>query len=525
MARKMQETMHGAGESQIRMNSLTGSAVRQAITLGAQWLSVSSYIQMAAQYLQEYNAIAEKGNRTQISVGAAQSRYVNNLSSSSSDQIRDSIKQIEEGRVRTGFPSIEHAYEAATAAASATGGNPVLSAQATEIAMGITKHNPTSASGVAGAVGSIADATGLNGQQAAGLMMSIGGQSRLESLESQSKNIPQIVTSNLSRIPEDQRLEAIKQKGAAYATISKLGNDKTGDASTTAFIALENALNDMFTKGVDVSAPGGFKYKYKPKVDPKLIGDRLNALAADPKAAKIFEDTFQFEKRFESPIHDLVTGNAAKLFADNKSKIRIDEELYKEKVAQQNTLTPQMQLSSLQAGASGNLQDFELSQTNRAARAQADQITLEAMAQTRSMAPSLKIPYLGAGADRAKDFLSGVLPDEQVPAHGIARIEERQKKIRQHWWGSWMEDSIESAVPLPGIGRGLRGSDRKFEDLSPEEKKQYQFLEDQKQELKRIADFMAENNRQLREMNDRGKQKQPQIAPAMQGQREAHQER
>lgn len=510
---KMSNALHGSlargAAGQGRMNGLVSAGIDKAAALAAQWASVGTAISLASQELETYHRLNKEALDTNVSVGDSQAMLVKNLATSTTDEKSGFMERIAKMQRETKFQSLPHMYRAAAEGASASAGNIPATEDALRASLSLTRDNPQDLEVLVGAALDIQKASGQkDAKKNLGFLMQVGTESRVAGLRNTAMNVAPAVSVAAKTVTSDQK-QATIDAGALFASLSNEGVDPTGEVTRNAVQVITGELRSFFKEGVKVNLPGRNRpVTIKPKEDPNTIEGRIRVLQEDPRLRQAFMDSAKFgRERFRIPFEQLVNkGQTAGAFDQARRNLTFDDSTYNQLSKELEGITPSMVLSNAQKKGAGSTQSYEVSQELEAQRSLARENTLKILEKTTGHSNS-RMPWLvrTAGPRWGFNALEGIAgavgasPEDM----GIAALKTRQKEITAGS-SSWASRFV------PGPARGLvepllRGRDKTREELTPEQRRAYDSLQEQ-------TDILRELRDQMKEMNGRDKQNRPSAA-------------
>lgn len=510
LASKIDQGMKKGGDGQARMNSLVDQGIDKAAGLALQWASIATAIRLASQELETYHRLNKEALDTNVSVGDAQAEFIKNTASSSSAEKRASMERIAQLQRETKFQNLPQMYLAAAEGASASGGNIPATESALRAAIPLARHRPEDLKTLVGGALDLQKASGItDAKKNLSFLAQVGEQSRVEGLRNTALSVAPAVSTAAKTVTSDQR-QATIDAGAFFAALSNEGVDPTGETTRNAVQVISGELRSFFQQGVKVNVPGRSRpLLIKPKEDPNTIEGRIRVLQEDPRLRKAFMESANFgRERFRIPFEQLVNkGQTATAFDQARRKLSFDDKAYTQMVQELEGLTPQIALSNAQKKSQGASQSLEVAQQLEAQRAVSRENTLKALEKTTGYSNS-RMPWLTRTAGPRWGFNAlEMLPGADPESVGIGALKTRQKEIVQGN-SSWLM----RMTPLPKSVKSLldpltRGRDKTRDELSDEQRRDYDSLQEQIVLLRELRD-------QMKEMNSRDKQNRPSSAPA-----------
>lgn len=509
LARKISEAGIASDKATKSSSFGANSAVREVAGLASTWLTVTAALNSATQAQQEFNRNNAQSGAKQITVGDSQAQIIKNSAGASSADRKKFIADVQQLAKDINFQDLESFNLAAASGLSASGGNMPAVLNALRAAGRITRDKPSELPIITGTLLDIGKFTGnTSAEENLGFVTDFASKARITNLEKAGKALAPAVA-NFTASTKGDKQAAADQASAMVAAFSSAVGDVEGTTSSQAATKFNAEIQKYFTEGVKVTMPG---YPHavlrKPKNDPGTPEGRLQYLQQNQQDKKMFWDNAELgEVKFRSVIRDFLDSGANyQAYKQNLANQQPRGDMVRQMNSDLKTLTPQQSLSDLAKQAQANTETLENSTTSKGLRAQASQIFTEGLSKTRQysygrfglgyMSESMIENYMGA---------PGIYGDEEYANAAASYLGERQQALL------YKQRSL--------LGGKVWGDVQRTPDqLSQEERANYDYLGGQKALLETIA-------QQLKEMNDRQKQVQPQVAPAMQRQREAHQER
>lgn len=235
----IRESGREADEASVGLGNLTKGFAALAGGVTAFGL-LREAVQLYRQELENAAEAQRAAFETQVTIASAERSLKLNLPGADDAQVQralDAARQIAEDN----SVPIAQATQALASALSARGGNLDEAIEVTNLAAQIRPDQPEAIAKIAGAIGDVGDAAGLDDPTAAlGFLLTVGGQSRVADFNQQATNIPAAIAGIVGQdfSPSDA--------GALFAALSVGAKDLTGDSTRTASIQLAEQINTFF---------------------------------------------------------------------------------------------------------------------------------------------------------------------------------------------------------------------------------------------------------------------------------------
>ncbi len=132
-------------------------------------------------------------------------------------------------------------------------------------------------------------------------------------------DLPSLVTSSLPAVAASVATGDTSEQGfELFAALSKLATDKTGKSTSTAQISLATQLRDFVPTDTSKDARGEFTVPGEQIAGFEAAGstsERIAALQQSPELRRSFLAASSFEKRFQIPIEQILSGDQAAVAA------------------------------------------------------------------------------------------------------------------------------------------------------------------------------------------------------------------
>jgi hypothetical protein len=252
--------------------------------------------------------IQRQAASAQMSVAQSRQALIRNLVGTPRDETQKILQRARQMSAQTAVPE-RFVNQALASAVSAGGGDVDAAFSAVRAAAQFMPLEPESLGGFAG---SLLDLSGVTGSKNArtnlGLLLAVGGLSRVTDPQAQAMNIPR------SLIGQTSLGATTREAAALFSALTVGAGDITGARSGTAAIGLVEQLRHFQPRGRDArEAFAGM-----------TAGERIQYLQANPAEAQRFLDSATFEKIAQGPIEGLfldMQSKTAQKFAENLKAI------------------------------------------------------------------------------------------------------------------------------------------------------------------------------------------------------------
>lgn len=483
-----------------------------------QWVSLQGAIQLVSMELDDVAQKRERAMNAGVKTGSSQADIIRNLTGVTSETKAAFVKDTQAAFAASRFADLDEFNRAAASGLSASAGDREGTLNALRASAQLTRDKPQDLALLVGAALDIQKASGnKSAEENLGFLLQTGGQARQVDLRSQAVNIPSALISASNTVKGD-RQQATREGAALFAALGSQAGDVRGESTRTAVQSFTVQLRDFFEKGVEKTVRG-HKFHVKPGEDPGTIEGRIAALQKDDKLRAQFLDKASFERQFQVPVEQLLNRGATdKQFRSSLSQIRFGREEFDQQVRDLQGLTAATSLATSDAATKGRTQLNQVLSTHEGRAGQAAKIVADTLAETRehSSSPFLTktaVDYLSQKAAGADDFFSGRNSIET----SIETLEHRRANILRRG-------------TLLG-GKDWMASSRSVNELSPAERRDVSYVDDQLTILRQLLEedkassrAMEEQTQVLREVRDELKQRQPGGANAARAERGRHRE-
>lgn len=511
LVRKVEEVKRLSEESANRSGSALSGQLRVVTDLVTQWASLTTWIQAANDAHRIFEETNAKASNAQISVADSQAQVIKNLAPQTTAEKIEFIAGIEKVQKDTKFPSLVNMNLAAAEGLSASGGDMKGVLDALSTAAPLAKDKPEELRVLMGAALDLKKASHVDSaKDNLGFLMQMGTESRIVSMRDTALNAAPAVSVAAATVTSDRK-QATIDAGALFAALSNEAVDPTGETTRNAVTVITGELRSFFEKGVKTTIPGSsLPMVIKPKEDPNTIEGRIRVLQDNERLAKVFLENANFgRERFRIPFEQLLNrGQTDDQFQRARGNLSFDGRTVDQMTKELSNLTPQLELANAAREAIGSQEVQAANNSQGAIRDQIKTVRDEALDRTEKYAPG--ILGLGHLEQRTLRMWSSDFLHRDNRDYGQVAINEL-KSNRD--WLLYKNRSLLGEVPF-----GEKKRD--YGELSQAERNDYDYLTKQ---IEILNGLMAQQLRLMEQ--DAAKQRQPGIAPAMQGQREAHQER
>ncbi len=335
-----------AEESTSRSNAIIRQGVRALKDYALGYIGVQQGINLVNRELQAQLKFQQEIRDANINVAGSQAQIIKNLSGASTTQKREVNDAIERIQAETSFPELAQLNLAGASGLSASSGNVPATLDALRASARLSRDSPDEIGTFVGGALDIQKASGVDdARKNLGFLLSVGGQARIESPQLQAKNIAPAVGSIVGTVDGD-RIQASREAGALFAALTTAAVDTTGEPTRTASTGLAVQLREFFAENGN---------------DPGTIAGRIDALQGDAKLRQAFLDDASFEKRFQIPIEQLLSGGAtARSFDQALNEIKFDAQQFEQVATELSTLTDELRSRSDSDALKSNTEQFRI---------------------------------------------------------------------------------------------------------------------------------------------------------------------
>ena len=403
--RKLAATAEKSGGSQEKQNRLIASSGKKAIGsikgMALQYIGVLQALALVNSELQRKRDLDEKSRTTAERIGIAQTSIADNLPADATPADLQRIDaRIQKIRATAKLKSAVPVFESVAKLISATG-DIEGSLRMAEAAAPKFRLRPEEMAEFANTAGSVKVATGLTEMQTLGFLETVMSQVRATKV-SELKNLTPALAAGALAQQGVSKTEAAKATAAVFAAVSKAADDRTGERSKTASIALQAKLEKVFP------ADGLSIVDQIQKIQSKSIDERKKFVSKG------------FGTDMQAAIMDLITpmSETDKSMQAALNAIKPSAEVAKRKQALYNVGTQQIVSANTAAQLTGSVEGALLSP------AAVDRGTARNAVNQFYDAPNSKLWLQGASQFLDNRYLDFAL-DQPAAAVEILRSKER----------------------------------------------------------------------------------------------------
>jgi hypothetical protein len=303
---------------QDRKNGIEGNVIALG-KMAMKWVSVQSAIQIATAEIERYHQAQKDAGIETVATADAQIKFFRNLGRVGAEESKKVQQQMKDIASAVQQP-VKNVYAVATEAISAQGNlSREQMLENVKMALRLAPESVPEATALGGALGDVASLTGSgNAAENAGLMLGMGEQARIPSMQQIAKNLIPAAIGVKQSLPGTGTAEAT----ALVSTLTSVMKDKEGALSGTASIALASQLDSFFGDDAKVGKTDKEGGLLKKLGDGTLL-EQVAKLQNDPKAREAFFAKASFEGKAKPFVEELLTAGspAARLFNQNRGKV------------------------------------------------------------------------------------------------------------------------------------------------------------------------------------------------------------
>jgi hypothetical protein len=504
--RVKQEFGQAATQSESAFKKFGKSAIGQITGIVGAYVGVQQAVQQVTKVLREQRELLKEAKDAQIELAQAQQEAAKNLAGLSLME-RFDLLSTAPGDIAsaTGFPDASKITTALGDVASAGESDPERIRNAVFQAARLTRLTPEALPATAGAASAVGRLAGLDDvRDALALVQTTGTQARITDPTQLQKTLPGAVGQIAATVREQDPREAAREGAAFFAQATQMGQDVRGDTSRQFVSDFAGRMRDFFTdldeeridarsrlstlrgrddlteaQQLEQSRLREFLQASETVEDPGKFFERLRILQESEALERQFVGEGFGEKQFQTFLKEVFDegGDLAQALRDSKETIRANAKFFEQEAEEQQGATPALSLAASQAATAGNIQGFELRDTEGATLAQIRESVGEVLDRTRqgftdrsSSFTSWGFLQGGTAAEEAVDAI-GILSERinRMQEDGVTDREANQIKLldqeirnltsfirRQGQLGVLSDESLEQAIAE--VERRLRGT-------------------------------------------------------------------
>lgn len=428
--KELGDTGEKAGKKQA---SAVDSSIASLGKMAAGWVSVQAAIQLANAEYQNYLDRQKEAAKETISTADAQIKFFRNMGNVSAEESRKIQAQVKAIAESVNAPA-KNIYAVATKSISSAGklsreemfNNVAMAARLAPESLAEQESLATALGGTSRLTGS-ADPR-IN----AGLLLQVGEQAPIPNMAGLASTL----------VPGAKGVAGFGGKStdalALGSTLAMAAEDTTGAPTGTAMIALASQLS-KFSKG-------------------KSADEAIAQLQANPAMRDKFLKGASFEKRFEIPVRDILTGGSetANLYAANKGKLNLGTAAATTDQFFQNVgAAPEQQVAAAERAFGARESQLQLGDLGGATAA-TNRAGLEKVLKASGTG---LLAQKGAGITFEMERLYGRTP-EAAAANTIEAEVKRRRDLNAYDKEAGEEASIKLLEQMVRELRGLRGDQK-----------------------------------------------------------------
>lgn len=504
--RVKQEFGEAASQSESAFKRFGKSAVGQLTGIVAGYASVSQAVQQVSKFLEEQRQLLIDAKDAQIDLAQAQQESMKNLAGLSLIQRFDLLSDAPaEIAAQTGFRDASALTTALGTVSSVGESDPEQMRAAVLQSARLTRLTPDKLADTAKAGAKIRLDVGLTDvRESLGLVQTTAEQSLISESSQLQKTLPGALLAAVTTVRDQDPQEAAREAAALFAQATQAGADERGEISRKFVGDFTGGMRDFFTdldeerinarsrlqvlsraadpteaQQLEQTRLREFLQESEGVQDPGTLFGRLGILQQNEALERQFVGDGFGDAKFSTFLAEVFDegGQLAEALRNAKESIRADVAFFEREAGEQQGATPALSLAASQAATAGNIQGFELRDTEGATLAQVRESVGEVLDRTRqsffdrsSSFTSMGFLQGGTAAEEAVDAV-GILSDRinRMQRDGVTDREANQIKLldqeirnliglidRQGRLGVLSDESLEHA--LADVERRLRGT-------------------------------------------------------------------